>query len=58
MKDSRVFEFIENGLRSASDIYKYGGNVILKYRDKKFSTEYDNKRRIIEVDSNMLDSLP
>lgn len=58
MKGTKVFEFIESSLRSASDIYKYGGNVIRKYRDKKFSIEYDNKRCIIEQDSNMLDSMP
>lgn len=40
------FEYIENGLRKAIDIYEKGGHVQTSYRDKSFSLEYDNKRRI------------
>jgi hypothetical protein len=41
------FEYIENGLRKAIDIYEKGGHVLPSYRDKSFSVEYDNKRRVV-----------
>ena len=55
---SKDFDFVQTSLRSASDIYKYGGNVIPKYRDRKFSLNYDNKRCIVENSSSLLDSSP
>ena len=64
---SNVFDYIQTSLRSASDIYKHGGHVIQKYRDRKFSIEYDNKRRIldnlkreglVDPESGLLDSVP
>lgn len=53
-------EFIESGLRTPSTIYKEGGHTMLVYRDKSYSFEYDNKRRIVENQQNdgMLDSVP
>ncbi|KAI1430456.1 hypothetical protein GGR50DRAFT_702051, partial [Xylaria sp. CBS 124048] len=43
-----VIEYIESGLRSATDIFKRGGHVIAKYKDKRFSLNYDDKRRILD----------
>lgn len=40
------FEYIQRGLRSATDIYKKGGHVVATYKDRKYSLEYDNKRMI------------
>lgn len=63
--DYKVIEFVQNGLRSASDIYKNNGHVIATYKDRSFSVEYDNKRRIIDPNKNyelykegLLDSKP
>ena len=47
-KGNKDIEFIQTGLRSATDIYKEGGHVIQKYKDQKFSLNYDNKRRLLE----------
>ena len=47
-----TIEFVQTGLRSASDVYKQGGNVIAKYSDRLFSFSYDNKRCIIENKEN------
>ena len=58
----KKIEYIQTGLRSASDIYKKGGHMIATYKDRSYNLEYDNRRRIIEEnDSNkkgMLDSKP
>jgi hypothetical protein len=57
-RDKRI-EYIQTSLRSASDIYNKGGNVVLVYRDKSFNLEYDNKRCIIENNSSsLLDTKP
>ena len=56
--DNRVIEYIQTGLRSANDLYKHGGHVIPTYKDRSFSFEYDNKRRIVETDETILDSIP
>ena len=46
------FEFIQSGLRSAIDIYKYGGHMISSYKDKSYNILYDNRRCIIEGNNN------
>jgi hypothetical protein len=58
-KNKKV-EFIESGLRTPTSIYKEGGHTMLVYRDKSYSFEYDNKRRIVENVKNegLLDSVP
>ena len=54
-----VFEYVQTGLRSATDIYKEGGQVIQKYSDRSFSLEYDNKRRVIEIEKHgFYDTVP
>ena len=54
-------------LRSAKEIYLYGGHVTTKYADRVFRLDYDNKRLIDQIvtektDNNysniMLDSKP
>ena len=62
---NKVIEYVQTGLRSASDIYKNGGHVIATYKDRKYSVEYDNKRCILDPNKNyslykegLLDSKP
>jgi hypothetical protein len=60
---SKVIEYIQTGLRSAKDVYDYGGHLIRTYKDRSFSLEYDNKRRVIdnEIDNEInciKDTLP
>lgn len=58
-KGDKRIEYIQTSLRSASDIYNKGGNVVLVYRDRSFNLEYDNKRCIIENNSSsLLDTKP
>jgi hypothetical protein len=51
-------EYPSKKLRSALDIFKYGGHVTPVYADKVFSLFYDNKRIVIDLDEqkNKLDS--
>lgn len=35
---------MQGSLRSASDVYKKGGNVTMKYRDQLFRMHFDNRR--------------
>lgn len=51
-------DFVQQGLRSATDVYKDGGHVIMKYTDKKFSLAFDNKRRVAANDSCLDDRHP
>lgn len=46
--EERVFDFVQQGLRSATDIYKEGGHLQTTYKDRKYSLDYDNKRCIID----------
>lgn len=56
---SNTFDYVQTGLRSAMDIYKYGGHVIAKYKDRKHCLDYDDKRKIIHSDGEkFLDSSP
>jgi len=56
---NKRIEYIQTSLRSASDIYNKGGNVVLVYKDRSFNLEYDNKRCIIENNSSsLLDTKP
>ena len=60
VNSNKKVEFIESGLRTPSTIYKEGGHSLMVYRDKSYSFEYDNKRRIVENPQNdgLLDSVP
>jgi hypothetical protein len=49
---SKVIEYIQTGLRSAKDVYDYGGHLMRTYKDRSFSLEYDNKRLVIDDDKN------
>jgi hypothetical protein len=42
--ESRSIEYVQGSLRSATDIYKKGGNVTGKSRDQQFRMHYDNRR--------------
>lgn len=56
---NKIIEYIQTGLRSASNIYKNDGHVIATYKDRSFSLEYDNKRCILEKNKScLLDSKP
>lgn len=60
--ENKSFEYIQSSLRSAKQIYEQGGNVTMKYSDREFSLQYDNRRLIIdnsnEPSENLLDSKP
>jgi hypothetical protein len=66
--NKKSFEYIQTSLRSATDVYKHGGHVIQKYKDRKYSLSYDNKRRILDKNKyldhykdqkhSLLDTLP
>ena len=62
--DTQKIEFIESSLRGGNEIYKKGGHVMMKYKEKTFSLRYDNRRRILadnnEMDfsAQLLDSVP
>lgn len=64
--ESKEITFVSKRLRSALDIYKFGGHVTNEYKDQVFRLVYDNKRKIIfdeskektfEID-RLLDSNP
>ena len=44
--ESKSLEYIQSRLRSASDIYKRGGQVIMLRRDQIFRMHYDNRRQL------------
>lgn len=52
------FEYIQSGLRSASDIYRKGGHMAMVYKDRNYSLRYDDKRSILKTDVSFLDSKP
>lgn len=66
--NKKSFEYIQTSLRSATDVYKNGGHVIQKFKDRKYSLCYDNKRRILDRNTfvdhykdqkhRLLDTLP
>lgn len=58
-RDDKTMEYPSKKLRSALDIFKYGGHVTPVYADKVFSLFYDNKRIVIDIDNqgNFLNSL-
>ena len=45
--DDKCIAFTEKTLRSALEIYKKGGHVTQKYKDKLFRLQFDNKRLIV-----------
>lgn len=49
------FNFIQQSLRNANDIYKKGGHVIMSYADREFKLLYDNRRRIVDDDEQCVD---
>jgi hypothetical protein len=62
--NKKCFNFIQQSLRYAKDIYKKGGHVIMVYTDREFKLAYDNRREIITGDGEndpcnaMLKSVP
>lgn len=50
--EDKTIEFVQSRLRSASDIYKKGGNVTMVYRDQLFRMHYDN-RRLLEWETTI-----
>lgn len=56
----KSIEFVQSGLRGAPEIYKYGGHVLSKHSDRKYSLEYDNKRCVVDdkLINNLYDTKP
>lgn len=65
--NDKAITFTEKTLRSALDIYKKGGHLTQKFKDKLFRLQFDNKRLIVvpedcknpkDVSDKMLVSIP
>jgi hypothetical protein len=62
--DLTSFEYIQNSLRSAKDLYLDGGQVTKILKDQSFKMLFDNKRKIVEpkkpfdITKGLLDSVP
>lgn len=57
--ECKAIDYIQTGLRSASDIYKKGGHVLMTFKDRSFNLDFDNKRCIdSKEDVSMSDSEP
>lgn len=57
-QDDKKVEYIQSSLRSAKDIYMYGGHVTKTYRDQVFRLVFDNRRLITvpkDIDPNNTD---
>jgi hypothetical protein len=50
---NKTFDFIQSGLRNATNVYNDGGHVIRKYKDQKYSLNFDDKRCIIDTPSDV-----
>jgi len=46
--NSKIIPFIQKSLRSAKEIFQYGGHSTLKLSERNFSLRYDNRREIVE----------
>jgi len=44
--EHKTIEYVQSSLRSASELYKHGGHVTMKYRDQLFRMHYDNRRKL------------
>jgi len=44
--DSKTVPFIQKSLRSAKEIFQYGGHSTLKLSERTFNLKYDNRREI------------
>lgn len=55
--NNKIFDFIQSGLRNATNVYDDGGHVIRKYKDQKFDLNYDNKRCIIKSEKTSIETL-
>lgn len=57
-------EYVQRSLRSAKEIFKYGGHVTATFTDHKFRLVFDNRRLIVDNGENfdvskvLLDSVP
>jgi hypothetical protein len=59
--ESKTIEFVQSRLRSATDVFKYGGHVTKVYRDQQFRMHFDNKRVLApdhKGDIALIDSTP
>lgn len=54
--EDKTIEFVQTRLRSATDIYKKGGNVTMLHRDQLFRMHYDN-RRLLEWETTIPSSI-
>ena len=54
----KKINFLSSSLRSASAIYKKGGHVTMIYKDQSYTFYFDNKRKIVDSDNSLKDSMP
>lgn len=50
-KNRQIIHYLQFSLRSAKDIFKYGGSVTGKYQEKDFKLVFDNRREISCIDN-------
>jgi hypothetical protein len=55
--DGRV-EYVQSSLRGGLDIFKYGGDTKMIYKDQSYRMRFDNRRQIIESKDSFNDSKP
>jgi len=46
--NSKIIPFIQKSLRSAKEIFQYGGHSTLKLSERNFNLRFDNRREIVE----------
>jgi hypothetical protein len=61
--DSKRIDYLQSRLRGGKEIYEKGGHVTMKYADRTFSMEFDNRRiikekEIVDLSNILLDSSP
>jgi hypothetical protein len=49
-KEDKFFDYTQQSLRGAKDIWQKGGHVTRKFRDQVFRLYYDNRRQIVETE--------
>lgn len=56
--DAGRIEYVQSSLRGGLDIFKYGGDTKMIYKDQTFRMRFDNRRQIIESADTFKDSKP
>lgn len=60
MEEDKKIEYLQKSLRGGNEIYKKGGHVVMKYKERNFSLKYDNRRKVLDPQEgeHFLDTVP